>query len=176
MELHTPRLRLRRWHDSDQAPYSQLCADPDVMRHIGDGSTLDPAAAAAQIERFEAHWEEYGYGLWAVDHRTTKSFLGFAGLSQPFFLPEVLPAVEVGWRFARSAWGHGYAQESGAAALELGFGRLGLDRVVGIAADGNRASRNALEKLGLTVERRTAHPDLGVPLVVYERRRHAPVD
>ncbi|WP_237552257.1 GNAT family N-acetyltransferase [Streptomyces sp. SID5789] len=46
---------------------------------------------------------------------------GFTGLSVPNYLPEVLPAVEVGWRLGRAHWGQGMATEAAAAALRFGF-------------------------------------------------------
>jgi RimJ/RimL family protein N-acetyltransferase len=173
MEIRTDRLLLRRWTDADSEPYVTLCGDPEVMRHIADGSTLEPAAAVAQIERFERHWEQYGYGLWAVELLDGGGFVGFAGLSQPLFLPEVMPAVELGWRFAVTHWGKGYATEAGRAALDFGFDQVGLDRVIGIADDSNTASWRVMEKLGMTLERTTVYPGAGVPLRVYET--HAPV-
>ena len=167
-DLLTERLLLRRWKPEDVAPYAVVCADPDVMRHIGDGSVLSRDQAAGQIERFEDHWEQHGYGLWAVESRHGGEFIGFAGLSQPLFLPEVLPAVEVGWRFAKSFWGNGYATETGAAALRFGFDEIGLDRIIGIASEANPASWTVMTKLGMTLERRTTHPQFDVALVVYE--------
>ena len=169
MDLTTDRLVLRRWRAGDLDPYAQLCADPDVMRYIGDGSTLSRADVELQIERFEAQWERYGYGLWAVETRSDGTFVGFAGLARPTFLPEVMPAVELGWRFARSQWGQGFATESGRAALRVAFDDVGLDRVIGIVDDGNVASWHVMEKLGLSVERTTVHPQYGTALRVYEK-------
>ena len=40
-----------------------------------------------------------------------------SGLAVPSFLPAVLPAVEVGWRLARPAWGRGLATEGARASL-----------------------------------------------------------
>ena len=99
--VHTERLTLRAWRPDDKDPYAELCADPAVMRYIVSGATLPYDVAVGQIQRFCDHWAEHGYGLWAVEERETGSFIGFAGLAQPFFLPEVMPAVELGWRFAR---------------------------------------------------------------------------
>ncbi len=52
----------------------------------------------------------------------------------PTFLPEILPAVEVGWRLAPAAWGKGYTTEGATAALNQAFTTLGLDRVEGCAS------------------------------------------
>lgn len=37
-ELRTVRLRLRQWRDADLDPLAEMDADPEVVRHIGDGS------------------------------------------------------------------------------------------------------------------------------------------
>ena len=57
------------------------------------------------------------------------------------------PAVEVGWRLARDAWGHGYATEGGAASLAWGF--LGLAEIVSFTAPANARSRAVMERLGM---------------------------
>ncbi|MFF8913328.1 GNAT family N-acetyltransferase [Streptomyces sp. NPDC015032] len=59
---------------------------------------------------------------------------GFTGLSVPDFMPELLPAVEVGWRLGRAHWGQGLATEAAAAAVRFGFEDCGVDRVVSIAS------------------------------------------
>ena len=165
--MHTERLTLRSWRPDDVDPYAELCADPAVMRYIVSGATLPYDVAVAQVQRFCDHWSEHGYGLWAVQERETGAFIGFAGLARPYFLPEVMPAVEVGWRFAQPYWGRGYATESGRAALTYAFEQIGLDRVIGIAQEANRASWRVMTKLGMTLDRKTAHPGIATPLVIY---------
>jgi RimJ/RimL family protein N-acetyltransferase len=68
--------------------------------------------------------------LWALELRRSGAFLGFTGLSVATFEASFTPAVEVGWRLARDAWGHGDASEAATAALDLAFGALGLAEVV----------------------------------------------
>src|SRR5437762_242757 len=60
------------------------------------------------------------------------------------------PAVEVGWRLAREAWGFGYATEAGRAAMRYGFEAVGLDEIVSFTAVGNARSRRVMERLGMT--------------------------
>lgn len=99
--LETERLRLRPWTATDREPFAALNADPEVVRWIGDGRALDTASSDQLVDRIEEHWRARGFGLWAVEERSSGAFVGFAGLAVPWFLPAVLPAVEVGWRLAR---------------------------------------------------------------------------
>lgn len=166
-EIRTPRLLLRRWTDDDLAPMADINADPQVMRWIGDGSVRDLEQTAESIERWEEEWDDEGFGLFAVELLASGELAGFTGLSVPEFLPEVLPAVEIGWRFGRHFWGQGYASEAAHAALEFAVEDRGLDRVVSIARIGNDASENVMRKLGMTPERETIHPVYGHPLRVH---------
>lgn len=60
----------------------------------------------------------------------------------------------------------GYATEAARACCELGFGELGLERIVGRAAVDNRASIAVLRKCGMRfVERRVLH---GMQAELYE--------
>ena len=68
-----------------------------------------------------SRYESDGFGIEALIDRATGAMIGWAGLAVPHFLPEVLPAVEVGWRLARAQWGKGLATEAGAAAVDFGF-------------------------------------------------------
>ncbi len=166
-EIHTPRLLLRRWQDNDLAPMADINADPQVMHWIGDGSVRDLEQTAAGIERWEEEWDEEGFGLFAVELLASGELAGFVGLSVPDFLPEVLPAVEIGWRLGRPFWGQGYASEAAQATLEFALQDRGLDRVISIARVGNDASENVMRKLGMVPERVTTHPVYGFPLSVH---------
>ncbi|MGH0035076.1 MAG: GNAT family N-acetyltransferase [Myxococcota bacterium] len=146
--LHTERLCLRRWRESDRAPFAALNADPVVMEFMP--APLDRAASDAFALRIEAHFEANGFGLWAVEVRGGAPFVGFVGLARPSFEASFTPCVEVGWRLAASAWGRGYATEAARAALGFGFQRAGLDEIVSFTVPRNRRSRSVMEKLGMT--------------------------
>src|SRR5258708_5752025 len=84
--------------------------------------------------------------------------MGGAGLAVPHFLPQVLPAVEVGWRLAGPYRGRGLATEAGAAALEFGFTAGGLGRIVSLYEPENVASGRVMARLGFTLRQTTVGP------------------
>jgi ribosomal-protein-alanine N-acetyltransferase len=91
------------------------------------------------------HQEEHGFGLWAVELRTTHEVLGAAGLNHLADTPE----IEVGYRFLRKLWGNGYATEAARASIEFGLDELHLERIVAVTLPTNRASRHVMEKCGM---------------------------
>src|SRR6185295_13487217 len=136
--LETQRLKLRRWSGDDREPFAELNRDAEVMEHFP--AVLTSAQSDDLIEAIEAGFEVHGFGLWALELRESGEFIGFAGLAVPGFEAHFTPAVEVGWRLARSAWGKGYATEAGRAALAFGFERAGLDEIVAFTTVGNQRS------------------------------------
>lgn len=161
-ELLTARLLLRRWRDDDLEPYARVCADPEVMRYLG-GKPYDRRQSDEQLRNFVQHWTDHGFGLWAVEHRDTASFIGFVGLTTHTWWP----GVEVGWRLDRAYWNQGLASEGAAASLEYGFTELALDRIISITEPGNLASQRVMEKNGLTYEQHAVLPHNAVEVVIY---------
>ncbi|MBA2442318.1 MAG: GNAT family N-acetyltransferase [Rubrobacter sp.] len=147
-EIETARLRLRPWREEDLNPYARMCADPEVMRYLP--GTLTREESMRQIERFVRHWEEHGFGLWAVEGKAGGEFIGFVGLMRQDDWPVGEHKVEVGWRLDRRSWGNGFATEGAVASLRYGFDRLKLPRIISICDPRNTASRRVMEKAGLT--------------------------
>lgn len=168
MTIDTERLVLRRWQERDLEPFAAMNADPEVMRHIGTGRPLTREESDGFVSRIEAGFDEHGFGLWCVEPRDgSASCIGFIGLAVPHFLPEVLPAVEIGWRLARDRWGEGVATEGARAVVDHAFGVLGLERLVSIRHPDNAASGRVMDKLGMTHDRDTVVPAHGQPCSVY---------
>ncbi len=145
--LTTDRLVLRQWEDDDLLPFAALCADPEVMEHFP--APLTPEQAAELVGRQRALLEAGRPGLFAVEVAETRQFIGFVGLATPSFNASFTPCVEVGWRLARTAWGHGYATEAGRAVLQHGFGTLHLSEIVSFTTRANVRSRAVMERLGM---------------------------
>jgi ribosomal-protein-alanine N-acetyltransferase len=147
-ELRTQRLRLRRWREADREPWAALNADPVVMEHYP--ATLSRVESDAAFDRNEARFDEHGFGHWAVEVVATGRVAGSVGLWAPDFQAHFTPAVEVGWRLAREAWGRGYASEAARAALGFAFTALGLDEIVSFTVPANLRSRAVMERIGMT--------------------------
>ena len=145
--IETPRLVLRQWREDDLAPFAALNTDPEVMRFFEEPLTRERSDAWAQY--IAARIDELGWGLWALERRDTREFIGFTGLQVPRHELPFNPCVEVGWRLARSAWGQGFATEAGRASLAHAFGPLDLDEVVSMTAVTNVPSRRVMERLGM---------------------------
>ncbi|MFF0345947.1 GNAT family N-acetyltransferase [Kribbella sp. NPDC004875] len=146
-ELTTDRLLLRQWRDSDRDPFAALNEDPAVMEHFPALQTREQSDGL--IDRNRAAIDERGWGLWALEVRATGEFIGFTGLSVPSFDAHFQPAVEIGWRLAKGAWGNGYASEAARAALEVGFGPAGLDEIVSFTTTTNLPSQRVMQRIGM---------------------------
>jgi RimJ/RimL family protein N-acetyltransferase len=163
--LTTERLLLREWLATDREPFGLMNADPLVVEHLP--RALDRAASDALIERFQADWAVQGHGRWALVRRDDDAFLGFVGLHAATFDAHFTPAVDVGWRLARAAWGRGYATEGARAALRYAFETLALDEVVSYTVPANVRSRAVMERLGMTHDPRD---DFDHPAFLDDRR------
>jgi RimJ/RimL family protein N-acetyltransferase len=160
MILETERLILREWREQDRAPFAAMSADPAVMEFLRALPTRE--ACDQWIDYQIAHHVEHGFGFWVVEARTSGAFLGTVGLFRIFFDAPFTPAVEIGWRLARDHWGKGYATEAAAAALDHGFGPLGLAEIVAFTVPANRRSERVMQRLGM---RRDAAGDFDHPRV-----------
>ncbi|HEX2568850.1 MAG TPA: GNAT family N-acetyltransferase [Polyangia bacterium] len=146
-EIRTERLQLRPWRESDLEGFSAINADARVVEYLP--GPLMRAESDAVAARIRAHFDEHGFGLWAVEIPGVAEFAGFIGLSVPTFTAHFTPCVEVGWRLGAEFWGWGYATEGARATVRFGFERLGLREIVSFTVPGNERSRRVMEKLGM---------------------------
>jgi ribosomal-protein-alanine N-acetyltransferase len=143
--LETERLILREWDRGDADVLFEMCSDPDVMRHIGDGRPwTDIARAHLWLDRVLEAYSDHGFGRLAVVEKTSGHVIGSCG----FGARTNSQGIDFGYVFARSAWGRGYATEAAQACLRLGFERFGFAEVGADTDLDNFASRRVLEKIG----------------------------
>ncbi len=169
--IRTARLMLRRWRSDDIAPFARINADAEVARYLS-GRPMSRRETADFVKRIRRHWDNWGYGLWAVEHLADGQLIGFIGLSHHRWYPD---EVEVGWRLDSRYWSRGLATEGAAVALRHGFAKIGLSRVISIIHRDNVASRRVAEKIGLRLWKEETHPEpeteRPLPIVVYAIER-----
>ena len=147
-DVDTDRLRLRRFAADDVDRLATVFAKREVWEFpFGRAFSRDETAAFldAQIDQYES----CGVACWLASERATDRVVGYVGISVPTLYPEILPTVEVGWRFDPDVWGRGYATEGARAALDQAFGPLGLERVCSLPQAENMASVAVAERLGM---------------------------
>jgi RimJ/RimL family protein N-acetyltransferase len=141
--IETERLTLRRFVEEDRDTVAAWNADPDFTRHLAGVQTR--AQSDEAFDRWAGHWDQHGFGLYAVEWRETGALIGRCG---PQFHRRWPGDPEVGWALDPAWWGRGIATEAGSAALAWTFGQLDFTRAVSITTEANLASRNVMEKLG----------------------------
>jgi RimJ/RimL family protein N-acetyltransferase len=177
-DIHTDRLHLRGWRDSDREPFARINRDPVVMEFFP--APLSAYESSALFDRIDAHFVQHGFGLWAAELRETADFVGYIGLAVPRFVAAFTPCVEIGWRLDAAHWGKGLATEGARAVARHAFNVLLLDELVSLTVPANVRSRRVMEKLGMTHDPRDDfdHPMMpaGHPLrrhVLYRLKRAA---
>ena len=141
----TLRLSTRPFTLADAPALHQVCGDPRVMRHVGEGEVLSPARCREWIGESQGHYARRGHGASAVFVRSEPQLAGYCG---------IVPAVrrrdfEIIYALRPEWWGQGLGTELLIGLLAFGLGQLGLPRLVAIIAPGNLPSRRAAERAGM---------------------------
>jgi RimJ/RimL family protein N-acetyltransferase len=165
--VETDRMILRPWTDADLDPLAAIFAEP-AFWHYPFGRGFTRAETEAYLERQLHHWADDGFGMWAAELKEGRRLIGYIGLAMPTWLPQVMPAVEVGWRLHPDHWGRGLATEGGRASLRYGFDVLDLDRIIAIVMPENVASRRVMAKLGMIQVSTTRDAERHVGLEIHE--------
>jgi RimJ/RimL family protein N-acetyltransferase len=163
LPLQTQRLTLRSPRVEDAKALLEVFGDADAMRYIGDGRTRTLEELCLALERGISLEAEHGFNMFVVVRREDGRVLGDCGLSvwQP------TGETEVGWRFAKEHWRHGYAYEAAKAVLRFAAEEVGLTRVISVIHPENVASKRLAERLGFAAEREEEVD--GIPVVYYAR-------
>ena len=146
--LETERLVLRPWTGDDAEAALRAYGDAEVARWLAPAMDQvgDQAAMRVVLQQWIAEDERMltPAGRWAVESRRDGRLIGGATL-----LPRPPDdEYEIGWQLQRDAWGHGYAPEGAAAAMDWAFDNLGWETIIHSIAPDNLASQAVARKLG----------------------------
>lgn len=154
--LETKRLLLRQWQPSDLALFSQMNADPEVMRYFPKQLSKETSDIIAN--KCQQLIEDNGWGFWAVALKNTSinsseeqgKFIGMVGLNKIHADMPFAPGVEIAWRLHKAFWRKGYAFEAAQAALRFAFEGLELNEVAAFTASINKPSQRLMQRLGMS--------------------------
>ncbi|NND63451.1 MAG: GNAT family N-acetyltransferase [Flavobacteriaceae bacterium] len=156
--IKTERLGLRNWLPEDEAPFIEMCADAEVMKHFP--TVLSSEETLGLINRLKNHFIEFGYTYFAAEVIETAEFIGFIGIANQTWESEYTPCVDIGWRLKQGAWGKGYATEGAKACLDAAKNKFGVSKVLAFATDTNHASEQVMQKIGMSYVGTVQHPKI----------------
>lgn len=162
--LESTRLILRPWQEADRLPFSQLNADPAVMRYFP--KCLSRAESDLLIDKCQALIEQRGWGFWAVELKSEHRLIGMTGLHDQPDQFSFSPCTEIGWRLHKDYWGQGYATEAAQLALSFAFQTLHLNQVVAFTASINHPSQAVMQRLGMQYQQEFLHPALSADSIL----------
>ncbi len=145
-EIETERLLLRQFCQSDIDAFAAFSAEEESMRYIGGACDREEAWRRMAINI--GHWALRGFGPWAVEEKSTGTFIGRVGM----WHPETWPGPETVWSLVAAKRGQGFATEAARATIQYAFHQLGLVQVPSIIHPKNIASIRVAERVG---QRRT---------------------
>lgn len=163
--LTTQRLALRPYTPADVDLLFHLLNEGDVLHYFPNPLPPPRDRVERIVNHILAHWQEHGYGWWAVERQPDTALMGWCGLT---FLPET-GETEVAYLLGRAFWGQGFATEAAMASVRFGFEQVALPRIIGLVHPDNRGSQHVLEKLGMTFVDRAGY--FGMELMRYGRDR-----
>jgi RimJ/RimL family protein N-acetyltransferase len=146
--LETERLRLREWREDDLAPLAAFSADRTTVRFFGAPASTDDIWR--HMATLVGHWVLRGFGMWALEERSSGRWIGYCGLWYPHGWPE----HEIGWGLAADARGRGLATEAARRARDFAYSQLGWTTLISCIVPENVTSQRVAERLGATLERR----------------------
>lgn len=140
------RLILHRPQPGDFERYYEIHSDPETNLFNPSGP-MNLEKAKASFAEMTTHWNEHGFGTWAIKTKDTGTIIGFGGLSYRMYVDEL--KLNLGYRFDKDHWGHGYATELASYAISYGFSELLIDKIFAIVRPKHAASIKVLEKCNM---------------------------
>ena len=156
--FQSERLGFRNWTENDLNEFSKINADKEVMKHFP--KTLTKEETEKFIVRLKNHHSKNGFCYFATETLNNNEFIGFIGLAYQEYKTKFTPAVDIGWRLKKNAWGNGYATEGAKRCLKYAFENLNLKSVIATCTIENLKSENVMKKIGMKKIGEFNHPKL----------------
>ena len=145
--LETERLVIRTFEARDVGPWLAMVTDPEVRRFLPAGPAPTTELAVRIIGERQAMEREHGHAMWAVEDKTTGTFVGQCGLRP---VDEGAgPEIDLAYHYTPASWNKGYATEAAIAVIGHGLGPVGLAAIMAVVVPENTGSWRVMEKAGM---------------------------
>lgn len=143
----TGRLSLRRPQPGDIDAIFAVHSDSQACAHNPSDMLTARTEAENLFQRWDEHWQCFGFGYWVVRRRVSETQLGFCGLKFIQFRQRRI--LNLFYRFAPSSWGQGIATEAATEVVQWAATRLPGHPVIARVRPGNLASQRVAARTGL---------------------------
>jgi RimJ/RimL family protein N-acetyltransferase len=147
--FQTERLHVRLMTGDDVDHLLLIFQDDEAMTYYP--SKKNREAAIEWIRWTLKNYRSYGIGLWILEHKESREFIGQCGL-----VPQKVDGkieIEAGYLLVRKQWNKGYATEAASACIKYGLNELRYRRIVSLIDPLNKASIRVAEKAGMMLEK-----------------------
>ena len=174
--LTTHRLRFRLFVPADlERLHQEIYSHAKIAEALSPTGSLSISNTESILARRLKHWQEHGFGAWALIYQPNQQLVGHCGLHYLDSTPE----VELTYTIHPNYWRQGLATEAATAVLNWGFEQLNLQQIVAVTGPANLASQRVMQKLGMRYERNIQYN--GTEVVYYalsreEFRRRSAID
>ena len=150
MEIHTNRLTLRDYIETDLEDIHEYGSDPEVVRYMPFGPNTHEDSQnflnGAIAKRKQKPRTDFAL---AVVLKSEGKLIGGCKIDKVSDIE-----AHLGYILNRNYWGNGYATEAARAMVGFAFSELGAHRVYADCHPENAASIRVLEKVGMALEGR----------------------
>ena len=152
------RLGFRNWTEYDLKQLQLMNSDVEVMEYFP--KTLKRKENKLLFEKLKLHYKKHNHTYFATEILERRELIGFIGLAFQDYQTDFTPAVDIGWRLKKSAWGNGYATEGANRCIDFGFETLNFEKIIATCTENNRKSENVMMKIGMKRKGEFIHPEL----------------
>lgn len=166
MILETERLRLREYTMDDFDALYEILSDPETMQHYL--KPYDADGTRRWLNWSIKNYQEYGFGLWAIELKETGEFIGDCGITIQNIDGEKLP--EIGYHVHKRYWRRGFGGEASKAVRDWAFKNTEYDRIYSYMTQKNVGSYSTARSMGMKKIKEYQDEEEGI-LLVYEITR-----
>ncbi|CAD2070566.1 GNAT family N-acetyltransferase [Phocicoccus pinnipedialis] len=153
--IKTKRLNLRSWKPEDVIPYLKATQDNDVVQFSPIKKTIKEAREFARLS--SASVNDRGFGLFAVERRDTKEFIGIAGIRVKQFdekkhevdMHTMFPCIELYVMLIKKYWNQGFATEALRGVIKFTEKKTDIRDLYAFVCNRNNPALNVVDKLGM---------------------------